>query len=390
MALLKKLYYQLVYKIYRPYLKQMPLFESLAYLLKYRLVPYFIGKGVQRYKAPTWVISNNRNYDTIKIAVICDEMTWQNFRDECELVFLTPQNWYTELERVKPDLFFCESTWAGNDNNYGCWNYRIFHNRRLYIENRIALLKILKYCNNAKIPTVFWNKEDPTFFNDEVNNFVDTALLFDHIFTTASECVELYERKGHKSVHTMMFGFSPRLFYPTKGSQKSNLAVFFGSWYADQPQRCEDMSKIFDMVLNHGLKLVIYDRQSEIGNENNVFPDKYKPYLHQGIHYSEIRDALQNIQFVININTVKDSQTMFARRVFELMACGKIIISNYSVGMEKLFGNRIWFLDQPFDFLQMDMIIRTNLEDVFLNHTWKFRLNEMFHIVGFKTNCNSS
>mgnify|MGYP000994314838 FL=1 len=317
------------------------------------------------------------------MALICDDMTWQNFRGECEMIFLTPQNWYKELEQFHPDLLFCESAWSGIENYPQSWDYGVFHNRKLLVENRRALLDIIKYCRKAGIPTVFWNKEDPFSFDDEVSNFVDTAMLFDHIFTTAAECVPLYIERGHKSVHTMMFGFSPRLFSPLPFSGAENTAVFHGSWYANHAERCRDMCMIFDMVIKRGLKLKIYDRKSGANDADRIFPEKYRQYIHESVPYGDVRATMSEAQFVININTVKASRTMFARRVFETMACGRIVISNQSMGMEEIFGDRIWVADKPFDMSRMDEIIAANINEVFRCHTWRHRIELMLNDIGF-------
>ena len=52
-------------------------------------------------------------------------------------------------------------------------------------------------------------------------------------------------------------------------------------------------------------------------------------------------DVLQKIHrlydWAININSVQDSRTMFANRVYELQACGNLLLSNYSLGVSETF-----------------------------------------------------
>lgn len=377
---------QFLKKIYNKYLKDISFFASISFLLNHVIIPYFCGRRPCRYKNPTWSTNSDSPKKTLcglKIAVVCDNMTWQNFQGECETIFLTPKNWYAEMEQTHPDLFFCESAWSGIESYPKSWDYGVFHNRKLLVENRRVLLNIIRYCKKAGIPTVFWNKEDPLSFYDEVSNFGDTAMLFDHIFTTAKECVPLYKQRGHKSVHTMMFGFSPRLFSPLPFSGNGSTALFHGSWYANHRERCRDMCTIFDMVLERGLKLKIYDRNSGTDDANRIFPEKYQPYIHESVSYHDIRDTMSDARFVININTVKESRTMFARRVFETMACGRVVISNQSVGMGELFGDRVWFVDKPFDIFKIDEIVAANINEVFRCHTWRYRIELMLKDIGF-------
>ncbi|MBL3684624.1 glycosyltransferase (plasmid) [Sinorhizobium meliloti] len=41
------------------------------------------------------------------------------------------------------------------------------------------------------------------------------------------------------------------------------------------------------------------------------------------------------------MNTIKQSQTMFARRVFELLASNTVVVSNFSRGVRLLFGDLV-------------------------------------------------
>ena len=173
---MRRLGHWLVYRVYRPYLLRFPFFESCAYLLKYLLLPWLRGRGNAAYRAPGWHREERPLTRPVKIALIADGMTEQNFRTFAEVVELTPQNWIRQMEEHHPDILVCESACHGRD---GCWDYRIHRNKRLLFDNRTALKRILRYCAAAGMPTFFWNKEDPTFFDDPVNSFSDTATLFD-------------------------------------------------------------------------------------------------------------------------------------------------------------------------------------------------------------------
>ena len=327
-------------------------------------------------------IRENPLFD-IRVALICDEMTYRCFEGLCKNILLTPQNWKKELEGFQPDLFFCESAWSGTIEQRECWRYRIYANHNLFFDNRRELKSILGYCARTEIPTIFWNKEDPTFFSDDAHCFSDTALLFDHVFTTAAECIPKYLQKGANSVNLLSFGYPQHLFYPLPGEFDSNRAVFFGSWYADHPQRCQDMESIFDFVLSEGMKLEIYDRYAGTRNKRNRYPQKYLPYIRASVPYDKIRETIGRPCFAININTVTKSMTMFSRRVFELMACGCVIISNESLGLSDRFGSNIWFLDTEFDKGCVDQIRLENMQQVQRYDTWEQRLKSVFEQTGF-------
>ena len=320
------------------------------------------------------------------IAIICDAMTWQGLKQENSLVAVSPGNWQDAF-KAGIDFFLCESAWSGATN--AAWRGQIYRDKRVLYENRRALLNILAYCNHHQIPTVFWAKEDPTYFQHHIYDFTDTALKFDYILTTAVECIPKYKALGHDNVHLWTFGFSPELYHPPKmDTPRENVAVFAGGWYKEHIGRCQDLTAIFDAVLSAGIKLRIYDRYKVAGASARPFPAKYQPYVQNAVPYGALGDIYRHATYAINVNTVSDSGTMFARRVYEAMACGCIVISNRSPGMEAQFGDSVWYVDtdKHFDFSQIDFSqlenIRTkNIDAVFLSHTWAQRMQQLQKIL---------
>ncbi len=363
---MRKLKHWLVHRIYRPYLLRFPLFESLAYLMKHLFLPWLSGRGNAAYRPPSWRHKEEAGLRRPpRIALIADEMTEQSFRGFAQVVSLTPQNWYRQMEEHHPDFLLCESAWHGKD---GCWDYRVHRNKRLLFDNRTALKRILRYCSAAGLKTFFWNKEDPIFFDDPVNSFSDTATLFDQVFTTAAECIPRYREMGC-AVELLTFGFSPRLFYPVPLKDGAKRAVFFGGWYQDQPERCEAMREVFRFVEEQGLSLTIYDRYWDSEEENNRYPAEYDHLRRPPVPYEQIREELRHAAYAVSISTVTDSETMFARRVLELMACGRIIISNDADALRKRFPGRIWFAGEKFDRGNEQRIVRENIKLVFSEYT---------------------
>ena len=115
----------------------------------------------------------------IRVAIVCDEFTYNSFAPEFELVPLTPEDWRQELADILPDLFLCESAWAGPDSVARPWRGPGLRQCELFPrENRGELFGILEYCRAAGIPTVFWNKEDPSHYEDRRHDFVRTAPAF--------------------------------------------------------------------------------------------------------------------------------------------------------------------------------------------------------------------
>ncbi len=378
---------KMIYNLYRKFDKCSVLATIVNYLYIV-ILPRIKGNAQCKYndKKTYKVDSNNikKRIKDIKIAFICDDMTYKSFKDECTSIFLTPSNWLDIMQEFKPDIFFCESTWNGINKYKDCWRGRIYKNKYVKFNNRKVLFDILDYCRKTNVKTVFWNKEDPIYFDNLKNNFSDTALHFDYIFTTAKECVKEYKKLGHKNVYTLMFGFNEKIFNPINSNNKINKAIFAGSWFNEHLERCNDMKNIFKMVQEKGIPLEIYDRNFGTSNYLKMFPDKYKEILHKAVPFEKLQEIYKESQFAININTIKNSETMFARRVFELMACNTYIISNYSKGMKKIFGKNVCFLDEDFDLEKIKEICEENVQYVMDNHTNRKRLKSIYDIVGIE------
>lgn len=318
----------------------------------------------------------------IKVAMVVDEFTYESFRHECNAIYLSPDNWRQTLEQNKPDLFFCESAWAGKDPDKREWRGKIYSSVNFNKENRTELLSIIKYCKENGIPTIFWNKEDPSHYYDKVHNFVDTAVKFDYIFTTAEECVDLYKKEyNHDKVYPLMFAVQPKQFNPIETYQRTDDIIFSGSYYRQHPERCKIMDKIFDMIVERGQSgLVIYDRQYFNPDDNHKFPERFKPYIKPRLPYTKLDKGYKGSKFALNINTETKSRTMFARRVFELMASNTLVISNYSKGLDYQFGDLIFLLD-----LDNNDRLQEIINNAFKGEYQKHRLKALRHVLGNHT-----
>lgn len=263
-------------------------------------------------------------------AVIMDEFTIECFKGECHLITITPSDWRDKLSAQRPDFLFVESAWRGNG---GAWQSQI---TRAQFLSDSPLVALVEWCRQQGIPTVFWNKEDPPNFE----HFIFAAGLFDHVFTTDENCIERYrERLGHDRIYALPFAAQPMIHNPI-GLHREKYAnfCFAGTYYA---KRHEDRRGDIDILLKPALSrgLHIFDRMHNYGNSPNYrFPDEYTAAIRGSLNYPEMCDAYKRYRAFLNVNSVKDSPTMFSRRVLELLACGTPVISGYSLGIEKLLG----------------------------------------------------
>ncbi|WPR66130.1 glycosyltransferase [Glutamicibacter protophormiae] len=324
----------------------------------------------------------------IPVAMIADDFTFGSFQPEFNTVRLMPKTWRQQMDAHKPQMFICESAWQGGSPEEHPWQGMIYTSIKFTKENRKQLIEILAYCHENGIPTVFWNKEDPVHFSDRINDFIRTSALFDYVFTTAVECVDLYIRDvGVPYADVLPFAVQPKLFNPIGSYGAGNSVNFAGTWYGRYPKRAKAASKIIDNILTSENEMVIYDRMYSSPDKAYSYPERYKKYTRPAISYAETADTYRQSKYGITLNTVTNSDTMFARRVFELAACGAVVLSNTAQGVQHFFGDSVYYADRD------DFDINSITESDYLSHqrasmhiafqnTYRHRAEQILSAVG--------
>lgn len=272
-------------------------------------------------------INHIDNIKKVKIATIMDEFTFNSFKYECDLLQLTLNNWKNEISNFNPDMVFIESAWKGKDDS---WATKISNCSK-------ELIELIQWCNDNKIKTIFWNKEDPVHFN----TFLNVAKIVDYVFTTDIDCIGIYKyHLKHNNVYLLPFAAQPDIHNPIEKYKRKDAFNFAGSYYLRYPQRQIDFNTLINSVKDFK-DIEIYDRNFDNPHPHYTFPPKFKPMILGKLSPTEIDKAYKGYKFGINMNTIKQSQTMFARRVFELLASNTIVVSNFSRGVRNFFGDLV-------------------------------------------------
>ncbi|MEE3777201.1 glycosyltransferase [Campylobacter sp. CX2-4080-23] len=254
---------------------------------------------------------------------------------------------------------------------------------------------MVQYAKDLKISTVFWNKEDGVYFD----RFIDSAKLFDHIFTVDQNCIPKYRAvvDSNVAVNTLIFAVQSKFHNFSGFEYKFKKANFVGSYSThihDKRRYWQDMMfKLSSQILG----LDIYDRNSERKSDMYRYPNIYCANIFPSIEYHKTADVYKNYLVSLNVNTIENSPTMFSRRLIEILACGRIAVTNDTPAIKNYFKDYLYSFRDEYELedilykinkFGMDKITKDKLksaaEYIANNHTWSHRIEYIKEIVGIK------
>lgn len=328
-----------------------------------------------------------RYYEKIKvnIGIIADEFLMHSYKGVANFIYITPENYKEYIGKL--DLFLVVTAWKGLNME---WKSLGNPNIR---KKRNELFNIIDTYKKSGTKIAFYSKEDPVNFDI----FKEIATKCEYIFTTCEEIVDKYKLYcQNDNVYVLKFGVNPTYHNPIgfKSIEKESKVVFSGSWYKKYPHRIADMKMLFDGVIDSKLDLKIIDRNYDLKLQQYFFPENYLKYVSPAIEHEYLQKAHKLFDWAINFNSVKDSNTMFANRIYELQALGNILISNYSVGVNNLFPN-VFIVNEKQEV--KNIIDNFNDEDVYRhqvlgirsvmsNETSYTRINSLLNTIGIEHN----
>lgn len=295
--------------------------------------PNFIEETQEKAGIEVTLVENSKregeikNLKQLRISAIMDEFTYKSYKDECEIDSLSINTWEKQLEAFKPDILFIESAWRGFNDE---WDRKV-----ATLSDEI--LGIISWCNDHNVPTMFWNKEDPIHFQ----TFINLAQKVDYVFTTDVDCIERYKLfLKHDNVFWLPFAAQTLVNNPIEKYTREDAFCFAGAYYVKYPERTKDLNNFVEFFSKQK-PVVIYDRNYYKNDENYKFPSKFDFFIKGNLPYDEIDKAYKGYNYSINLNSIKQSQSMFARRVFEVLASNTMLVSNYSKGVRSVFGDLV-------------------------------------------------
>lgn len=328
-------------------------------------------------------------FEHLRVAVIMDDFSLQAWGHEFTTIEVTPKNWQEKLEEGF-DLLFIESAWNGN---HGAWQYQLTGSKA----PSDAFRELVKACRDKDIPTAFWNKEDPPHFED----FLETAKLFDAVFTSDSTLIDEYKKAlGHDKVEALSFAAQPSIHNPIRNPQiyhRGDIA-FGGMYFAHKyPERREQMDLLLGAAARvskaRGYDFTIYSRFH--GKDANYqFPAPLDNHVVGSLPYDKMLSAYGAHKVFLNVNSVVDSPSMCARRVFEITASGTPVVSTPSAALKEFFPDDEVFIvdeDQQAEWTMRALLRSPELRDravhraqrrIWNNHTYAHRAAQVLDAVG--------
>lgn len=268
----------------------------------------------------------------LHVALVADDLTRSCLQHECRITDLTPANFASVLRRQRPDLLFVESAWAGLSN---CWKFRIAAYPGHPERDNSDLVRLVQCARQLGIPAVFWNKEDGIHFE----RFLGSARLFDTIFTVDAACVPRYrERLGeHVHVGVLPFAVQPAIHSFSGLGERTPDACFVGTYDRNiHPGRLARQ----DMLLEPAaatLGLTAIDRNSHRRGANYRYPPWPGLRVRPRVTHERTAEVYKSHLVSLNVNTIEDSDTMFSRRLIEILACGGLAVSTPARAIDTLF-----------------------------------------------------
>jgi hypothetical protein len=264
---------------------------------------------------------------------VSDELTRSCLQRECRVVDVGPSGGRWTLRSERPELLFVESAWSGHRNR---WKYRIAAYPDHPERNNAALAELVACARDLGIPTVFWNKEDGVHFE----RFIDSARLFDVVFTVDATCIPRYRAVMGPDVPVaaLPFAVQPAIHHFDGIDPRRRAACFVGSYSRhihDERRERQDMLMETAAV---SLGLDVYDRNSDRRSARYRYPALPGLRSHPKVPHEGTAAIYKSHLASLNVNTVEDSTTMYSRRLIEILACGGLAVTTPARSVDALFA----------------------------------------------------
>lgn len=325
-----------------------------------------------------------------KFAIIADDFNKKMLDGPVDLVYVNMKNYRSVLQDPEIEGLIYASCWRGDTHQQDDLPPEIadFYGK----SGLVACDQILRFAQNAGVPIIFMSTEDPVNFK----RFCGLSRYADVILTSDAGCIASYEKiNPDAKIGVFPFSINPAYHNPIgmfAGEDASRSVLFAGAWYSKFPQRVKDAEMIFSGIIrDNDADFIIYDRFADNpAASDRRFPAKYAPYIDAPVPYDVLQKAHKAFDWTVNLNSVVDSETMCAMRVYEVQALGGLLLSNYALSVSNAFPGVFIVLDSDevprilggYSDREVANMQIEGVRRLYRDATVYDRLNEMFEMAG--------
>lgn len=258
-----------------------------------------------------------------RIGVIGDDAGWDRFAGQAELVRITPESWRTVsgLDLLLVAAPFCDPEGWGEAG-------------ALHSD---LVRDVLPAFRRAAVPTVFTALAEPLAFDD----FSDLAAACDRIATPRAESVEAYRSRcpQAQSVDVLPASVNPLTHTPI-GSRPaaSDLVLLAGS--PKKPvsaQVAEYAEPLIAGLAAAGRPAAFSEEHGTLRIPTEEALSTFRRLPVQPEAQDTVPGLLRSVDIAAAVSPDPASQTSVEQRVLDLQACGTMVLSTYSQGVNSYY-----------------------------------------------------
>ncbi len=223
----------------------------------------------------------------------------------------------------------------------------------------------------------------------DFSNIIETAELYDHIFCSGTEVIDVLRKQGCRDVNWLPYAADPEHHHPVDVSDedekryKKDIALV-GSFY---PNRAEALEVLADLDIG------IWGPYWRFLDPGSPLADKA---VDRKLNYSEWIKiySLAKIVIVVHYNDMKTPCDQASPKLFEALACGSFVLCDKQKDAMSLFedGRHLVFFDGADDLRdkvvqylrtpeERNRIASAGREEVLTKYTYRHRMEEMLSSV---------
>jgi len=185
-----------------------------------------------------------------------------------------------------------------------------------------------------------------------------------------------------------LFAAQPAIHFP-KQEKVHCRAGFVGSYSTNiHPERRAWQNQVFEAASEIGL--TVYDRNWFRSGAHYRFPQRPWIKVRERVPHRDTAGIYRSYVANINVNTVRDSETAFSRRLVEILASGSLAVTNPTPAVSTHFADYCHTVSQEEEARELfrrlsreglspseKEMVRAGAEHVRKHHTWRHRLEQL-------------